>query len=150
MTMRCSRCDIAHEETSRCPTELEFERGYRAGFYKGSKESLQLLSDERRAVTELEKHLSAAECGNVALRATLTTLTARLAEAEAERDVERNDRTAAEFEMLALRDRLSESEAEIKRLNQVLNNSLAGIEDAYSGGSEQAAKGGRNETATGP
>jgi hypothetical protein len=69
-------------------------------------------------------------------------LRTQLAAAEAERDLERKDRTFAEFEMLALRDRLSESEAKIKRLNQVLNNSLAGIEDAYSGGSEQAQKAG--------
>lgn len=77
MTMRCSRCDVAHDDTSRCPTDLEYERGYRAGFDRGSKESLQLLPDERRAVTELEKHLSAAECGNVALRAKLAAAEAR-------------------------------------------------------------------------
>ena len=69
-------------------------------------------------------------------------LRSKLATVEAEHDLERNDRTAAEFEMLALRDKLSESEAESKRLNQVLNNSLAGVEDVYSGGKEQAKAGG--------
>jgi septal ring factor EnvC (AmiA/AmiB activator) len=39
MTQRCSFCDIAHDETdSRCPTDLEYERGYRNGINQKAKE----------------------------------------------------------------------------------------------------------------
>jgi len=117
-------------------------------------EERDLLNDALEELEQAREQLKAVSdgvnrrCGydnNQLPLVSVDRLNARLAEAEAERDLESSDRVSAEFEMLALRDRLSESEAEIKRLNQVLNNSLAGIEDAYSGGSEQAAKGGRDE-----
>lgn len=75
MTMRCSRCDIAHEETSRCPTDLEYERGYRAG-----------LDQAKITIAEREKHLSAAECSNVSLRQRLAAAEAAAVTARNERD----------------------------------------------------------------
>lgn len=50
MTQRCSFCDIAHAETDgRCPTDLEYERGYRNGMNQKSKElekCAERLSDQ--------------------------------------------------------------------------------------------------------
>lgn len=51
MTQRCSLCDIAHDETDgRCPTDLEYERGYRNGMNQKAKE-----------LAPLEQRLAAAE-----------------------------------------------------------------------------------------
>lgn len=54
MTHRCEQCDGLHDpELSRCPIDLEYERGYRSGYKQGVRDSqakierLQLMNDDK-------------------------------------------------------------------------------------------------------
>lgn len=76
MTHRCEQCDGLHDpELSRCPIDLEYERGYRSGYKQGVRDSqakierLQLMNDDKF------RHLEAYRAAATADKAEIERLT---------------------------------------------------------------------------
>lgn len=135
MTQRCRICDIAHEETSRCPTDMEYERGYRSGMNQKAKE-LEPIKRQLEAAYDHERQtharLSAILGADDSLEKCAARLTQRLAEAEAllreaTEDREESDRMSDLH--IVERDealqRLAAAEAETQRLR----DDVADLED---------------------
>jgi chromosome segregation ATPase len=137
MTQRCSFCDIAHDETdSRCPTDLEYERGYRNGINQKAKE-LEPIKRQLEAAYAHERQtheqLGAILGTDDSLEECAKRMQAKLAAAEArcaEQDAQLRRGVAHAEERVDLLQRLAAAEADIERLKQIVRECVHAVDEA--------------------